>query len=69
MTDPETLNSIRTWSCPSPDDCGFTAGGAAELLEHVNSEHPGEYQRDDWPDTDAARDKKQQDDSDESADE
>ncbi|QCS44668.1 hypothetical protein [Natrinema versiforme] len=57
---------VKMWECPSPD-CSFATGGSAELLEHVNSEHPGEYQRDDWPDTDAARAKKQQDGSDESA--
>lgn len=45
----------RVYVCPSPDDCEFSAGGAAELLEHVNSEHPGEYQRPDWPDTEAGR--------------
>ncbi|WP_222912734.1 hypothetical protein [Natrinema sp. SYSU A 869] len=48
-------SDVRTYPCPSPDDCSFTAGGAAELLEHVNSEHSGEYQRDDWPDTPAGR--------------
>ena len=45
----------RVYECPSPDDCDFTAGGAAELAEHINSEHAGEYQRPDWPDTEAGR--------------
>ncbi|QCS44640.1 hypothetical protein [Natrinema versiforme] len=54
MTDGKSTD-VRTYPCPSPDDCPFTAGGAAELLEHVNSEHAGEYQRDDWPDTPAGR--------------
>lgn len=41
--------------CPSPDECDFTADSGAELAEHVNSEHAGEYRRDDWPDTEAGR--------------
>lgn len=49
------MASTRVYECPSPDDCEFAAGGAPELLEHVNSEHPGEYQRPDWPDTEAGR--------------
>ncbi|WP_222912681.1 hypothetical protein [Natrinema sp. SYSU A 869] len=71
MTDSETSNSVLTWSCPSPDDCNFTAGGTAELLEHVNTEHAGEYQRDDWPDTAVAQQEQysDEDDSDESIDE
>ncbi|WP_255647760.1 hypothetical protein [Natrinema zhouii] len=40
------MTDIRTYDCPSPD-CGYTAGGAAESLEHVNTEHTGEYQRED----------------------
>lgn len=47
-------SSVRTYDCPSPD-CEFATGGAAELSEHVNTEHAGEYQREDWPDTDAGR--------------
>lgn len=54
MTDDDS-SDVRTYPCPSPDDCPFVAGGAAELLEHVNSEHAGEFQRDDWPDTPAGR--------------
>jgi len=45
----------HTYECPSPDDCGFVAENPTALLEHVNSEHPGEYKHPDWPDTDAAR--------------
>ncbi|SFT06236.1 hypothetical protein [Halostagnicola kamekurae] len=48
-------DDIKTYPCPSPDDCEFTAGGTAELAEHVNDEHPGEFARDDWPDTPAGR--------------
>ena len=47
-------SSVRTFDCPSPD-CEYTPGGTAELLEHVNTKHAGEYQRDDWPDTAAGR--------------
>ncbi|KDE57983.1 hypothetical protein EL22_08000 [Halostagnicola sp. A56] len=45
--------TARTYPCPSPD-CEFTAGGTVELAEHVNTEHPGEFAREDWPDTPAA---------------
>ncbi|WP_254810643.1 hypothetical protein [Natronosalvus amylolyticus] len=45
----------RTYECPSPDDCEFVAGGAAELAAHVNTEHAGEFKREDWPDTEVAR--------------
>ena len=48
MTDP-------TYLCPSPDDCPFVAETGAELAEHVNAEHAGEWRRDDWPDTPAGR--------------
>jgi len=44
MIDSDGHSSVRIYECPSPDDCGFTAGGTAELLEHVNTEHAGEYQ-------------------------
>jgi hypothetical protein len=47
-------NSVRTFECPSPD-CSYTTGGGSELAEHVNVEHPGEYKRRDWPDTEAGR--------------
>ncbi|SFT04413.1 hypothetical protein [Halostagnicola kamekurae] len=46
--------TAQTYPCPSPDDCKFTAGGTAEVAEHVNDEHSGEFARDDWPDTPAA---------------
>lgn len=55
MTETDDSNNVRVYPCPSPDDCEFTAGGTDELLEHVNSEHPGEYQQEDWPDTPAGR--------------
>ncbi|WP_226043376.1 hypothetical protein [Natrinema sp. DC36] len=48
------MTDVRTYGCPSPD-CSYTAGGSAELLEHVNTEHSGEYKREDWPDTPAGR--------------
>lgn len=44
-----------TYDCPSPGDCSFDADDATALLEHVNTDHPGEYQRDGWPDTEAGR--------------
>ena len=53
MTDSDS--TVRTYTCPSPDDCSLTAGGTAELLEHVNTEHAGEYRRDGWPDTSVGR--------------
>ena len=48
------MTDTKAYECPAPD-CSFTTGGIAQLTEHVNSEHPGEYRRDDWPDTDAGR--------------
>ncbi|WP_247001095.1 hypothetical protein [Halosolutus gelatinilyticus] len=42
-------------SCPSPDDYEFETDEISELTEHINSEHAGEYQREDWPDTEAGR--------------
>ena len=45
----------HTYECPSPDDCGFEAETGADLAEHVNQEHSGEYRRPDWPDTPAGR--------------
>ncbi|WP_435551973.1 hypothetical protein [Natrinema sp. CGMCC1.2065] len=39
----------RTKECPSPD-CDVELP-IAKLATHVNEEHPGEYRRDDWPDT------------------
>lgn len=54
-TEPEEGAMPRIYQCPSPDDCSFTSGGAAELADHVNTEHSGEYRRDGWPDTPAAR--------------
>ncbi|MFB1066794.1 hypothetical protein [Natrinema sp. H-ect4] len=71
MTDSDGHSSVRIYECPSPDDCDFTAGGTAELLEHVNTEHAEEYQREDWPATDVAQEERDldEDDNDESADE
>lgn len=51
-------SDVKVYECPSPD-CNFTAGGSAELLEHVNTEHPGEYRRDDWPDTESGRESRE----------
>ncbi|MDS0477911.1 hypothetical protein [Natrinema sp. 1APR25-10V2] len=45
----------RVYPCPSSDHCEFEADSAAALVEHVNTEHAGEYRRDDWPDTAAGR--------------
>ncbi|WP_312912748.1 hypothetical protein [Natronosalvus caseinilyticus] len=42
----------RSFVCPSTD-CSHSTGGAAELAEHVNTEHPGEFRRKDWPATEA----------------
>ncbi|QLK26835.1 hypothetical protein HYG81_04280 [Natrinema zhouii] len=71
MTNSDGHSTVRIYGCPSPDDCDFAAGGAAELLEHVNTEHSGEYQQEDWPATDVAREEQylDEDDSDEPADE
>jgi hypothetical protein len=44
--------STRVWDRPSPD-CLYTTGGVAELAGHVDAAHPGEYQRKDWPATEA----------------
>ncbi|PGF14427.1 hypothetical protein CP556_21445 [Natrinema sp. CBA1119] len=48
------MTDAKTYDCPSPD-CACTTGGIAELLEHVNGTHSGEYKRDEWPDTPAGR--------------
>ncbi len=48
------MTDAKTYECPSPD-CGYTSGGIAELLEHVNGDHAGEYKRETWPDTPAGR--------------
>ena len=48
------MPSDRIYECPAPD-CGHEAPEIAELTEHINSEHPGEYRRPDWPDTEAGR--------------
>ena len=48
MTDTE---ETRTKQCPSPD-CDRELP-VDELADHINTEHPGEYRRDDWPDTEA----------------
>ena len=45
----------RTFECPSPGDCDFETDVIDEFTEHINTEHAGEYQRDDWPDTPAGR--------------
>lgn len=45
----------RIYPCPSPYDCQFTTDESSELAEHVNSEHAGEFKRDDWPDMPAGR--------------
>ncbi|ELY55972.1 hypothetical protein C491_13512 [Natronococcus amylolyticus DSM 10524] len=47
-------NDVETYDCPSPD-CSRTIGAREEFTEHINTEHAGEYQRDDWPDTEAGR--------------
>ncbi|WP_222914530.1 hypothetical protein [Natrinema sp. SYSU A 869] len=49
----------------------LSAGGTAEFLEHVNTEHVREYQREGWPATDVAQEERHldEDDSDGSADE
>lgn len=41
----------RTYECPSPGECNFSTSEIGELTEHVNTEHSGEYQKEDWPDT------------------
>lgn len=35
--------------CPAPE-CEFSMHDTSELAAHVNVEHPGEYNRPDWPD-------------------
>ena len=47
-------NDIETYDCPSPD-CSRTFGAREEFTEHINTEHAGEYQREEWPDTPAGR--------------
>ncbi|WP_339106275.1 hypothetical protein [Haloterrigena salinisoli] len=47
-------NVTETHECLSPD-CSRTFGTIPELTEHINTEHAGEYQRDDWPDTEIGR--------------
>lgn len=47
-------NVTETHECPSPD-CSRTFSAISELTEHINTKHAGEYQRDDWPDTETGR--------------
>ncbi|ELY56507.1 hypothetical protein C491_13247 [Natronococcus amylolyticus DSM 10524] len=47
-------DDVRIYECPSPD-CSRTFGAIKEFTEHIDTEHAGEYQRDDWPDTPAGR--------------
>ena len=47
-------NDVETYDCPSPD-CSKTFGAREEFTEHINTEHAGEYQREEWPDTPAGR--------------
>lgn len=54
MTDTDSID-VRTYECPSPDDCPFETDDIDAFLEHVNSKHVGEYQREDWPDTPAGQ--------------
>jgi len=44
----------QTYDCPSPD-CEIETRDISKLTEHVNGQHPGEYKREDWPDTEAGR--------------
>ncbi|RQG93714.1 hypothetical protein [Natrarchaeobius oligotrophus] len=46
---------MSEYTCPSPDPCPFTTDEITELTEHINSEHGGEFAREDWPDTPAGR--------------
>ena len=48
-----------TLECPSPD-CELEFEETSELTEHINDDHPGEYQRDGWPDTPAGREARAQ---------
>ena len=57
-------SAVETYDCPSPD-CSRTFGAGAEFTEHINTEHAGEYQREDWPDTPAGRQARRDRDSDE----
>ena len=43
-----------TLECPSPD-CEREFQEISEFTAHINEDHPGEYQRDGWPDTPAGR--------------
>ncbi|WP_276257201.1 hypothetical protein [Halomontanus rarus] len=62
------MTDAKTYDCPSPD-CSFIAGGIAELTEHINTTHPGEYKREDWPDTEAGRATRERDRGDENDEE
>lgn len=47
-------NAVKTYECPS-FDFSRTFGARAEFTEYMSTEHPDEYQHDDWPDTPAGR--------------
>jgi hypothetical protein len=46
-------DGIETYECPSPD-CLRTFGAWEEFIGHINTEHAGEYLREEWPDTPAS---------------
>ncbi len=47
--DARALQKITLYGCPS-EDCLYTTGDPQKMSEHVNENHDGEWDDDDWPD-------------------
>jgi len=47
-------DAVETYDCPSPH-CSRTFGAREEFTGQINTEHPGEYRRDGWPEIEACR--------------
>lgn len=43
---------ITLYGCPS-EGCLFTTGDPGKMSAHVNDEHEGEWEEDEWPTPDA----------------
>lgn len=63
------MTNTTIYACPSPDECPFTTDDSVDLAEHIEREHPGEYKRPDWPDTEAGRAARTRDENEEDDDE
>ena len=49
MTTDNLESANSQWKCPGIG-CNYLGSGPVDLAKHVNLEHPGGYNDDDWPD-------------------